>query len=77
MEAILYDILMETNTAVSYHPCFDCCYPLAFHLVSNSRGGHSVHTETGGQSEKFSGNQLSVQLYGNPKILANFILRNL
>ena len=36
-------------------------------------GGHSAHTRTGGQSEKFPRNQkISVRLHCNPKISANF-----
>ena len=34
----------------------------------------SAHTDTGGQSEKFSGNP---KYHGNPKISANFVLRDL
>ena len=40
--------------------------------------GHSAHTHTGRQSKKFSGNpKISPQLHFNPKISAQFILRNL
>ena len=43
-----------------------------------AQGGHSAHTHTGGQSKKFSGNpKISPQLHFNPKISAQFVLRNL
>ena len=40
--------------------------------------GRSAYAHTKGQSKKFSGNpKISLQLHFNPKISANFILRNL
>ena len=45
---------------------------------SQSQGGHSAHTYTGGQYKKFSGNpKISLELHCNPKISDHFILRNL
>ena len=51
--------------------CFDGCH-------YTPRGALSTYAYGGGQSKKFSGNpKISLQYHCNPKISANFTLRNL